>query len=319
MFNPSKKQLVAVYLIAFILALLYIFSLTLFSSDNKKRHSQQLQLLHQADISNIDIITFQRQNQSIILLRRDNMWQLVNPLNADDRLVANADTLQKFFICLANKHTLIKAGKIDSKDEAWSSSSYGFNQQDATMITLYKNGLEYKKLLFGSLNFSQTERYFTTNELNAVYLARQEFEPFLSLTIQNWVDPYIISSQLKDSVFTMGQVQTVNFYDYQEQKACLLDSLNAEDKGRIDKLLELRHGGFVEDQTFSPSESQKCLNLQLQMGDKSKINLDFYKSQTAENEYITEVTFDSQRQGKSFKYKTNISSWTYNKIKEMML
>ena len=75
MFNPSKKQIMFVYAVAAVLALLFILSITVFSPvKNKKRTQQQLRFLHEADISNIDLITIQNGTDVIILSRTDNMW-----------------------------------------------------------------------------------------------------------------------------------------------------------------------------------------------------------------------------------------------------
>ena len=318
MINPSKKQLTVIYSIAAILAVFYILSLTVFSKTDNKRHLQQIQLLHEADIPNIDIITIQYGSDSIILSRTDNMWLLVNPKNPEDRIPADTQRLQKFFVLLASKHNMYRAGKSNSTN----GNSYGLNESEGTYITLYKNGAVYQQLVFGSLNFSQTERYFTTQELKSVFLAGREFESFISVSQTNWTDPYIISSQLRNDVFTMGEVQTAAFYDYQNKKNGILSNSIPEQKAAIDKLLELRHGGFAEiNQNIQQNMSTllHTMTIILELGDKSKITLEFFEHPQLENEYIVQTSFDSERKGKSFTYTTQISLWTYNKIREMTL
>ncbi len=320
MFNPSKKAIVILYTFTAFLILFFILSISLFSSSAKgKKHIQKIELLHQADISNIDIITIQNGNQNIILSKSDNSWLLINPQNDKNKIPADTDKLSQFFVMLCSTHDLIKAGKADIRELKENSlNSYGFDQNNGTTITLYKNSSPYQQLYFGSLNFSQSQRYFTTNELNSVFLAGPEFENFLSTSVQSWVDPYIISEQLRNSVFTMGEVQTVTFYDYINKKNYKLENSKDQDKEKINKLLELRHGGFAQIKQDLDSLNKEA-GLSFEMGDKSNIYMELYLHPAEENEYIVNVTFNSERLSKSFSYTSQISLWTYNKIKEMML
>ena len=313
MINPSKKQLIIIYSFAAILAVLYILSLTVFSKTVKsKKHIQQLQLLHEADISNIDIITIQNGAAAVILTRTDNMWLIVNQNDVNDRIPADTQRLQKFFVLLVSKHNMTKAGKSDSSN----GNAYGLDSDQATVITLYKNGTAYEKLSFGALNFSQTERYFTTQELKSVYLAGQEFDGFLNVSVQSWADPYIISEQLKNDVFMMGEPQGISIL-YDRNSDGVLRQAQEPQNFDFEKLFELRHGGFAEN---LPAE--QVLSFVIQMGDKSSIQLDISQiisDEDSANAYIVKTTFDSERTQKTVSYTTQISQCTYNKISEMML
>lgn len=319
MINPSKKIMKITYGLAGLFTLIFILTITLFSPSsnaNKKRHTIQLQFIHEADISNIDIITIQHGDSAIILSRSDNMWLLANQNDVNEKIPADVQKLKSFFILLASKHTMAKAGNTADKD-----NSYGLDTEEGTTITLYKNGLAYQSLNFGALNFSQTQRYFTSAELKSVFLAGQEFDAFLTTSVTAWADPYIISTQLLNDVFSMGLAQTADFYDYQKNQHTTLTSFDTEENKSIQKLFDLRHGGFALDlQNQSANDQQnKVLAVKIQMGDKSQINLDIFKHPAIENEYIVFTTFNSQRLEKSFSYKTQISAWTYSKISEMML
>ena len=319
MINPSKKTMGITYVVAAAFTLLFILSITVFSPSskaNKKRHSIQLQLIHEADISNIDIITIQQADSAIILTRTDNMWLLANQNDVNDKIPADTERLKSFFVLLASKHLMTKAGNTAKND-----NSYGLDTQDSTVITLYKNGTAYQSLNFGDLNFSQTQRYFTSGELKAVYLASQEFDGFLTTSVTSWADPYIISTQLLNDVFLMGLAQTADFFDYKTNRHITLTTSDDEQKKSIQKLFDLRHGGFVEaasNQTLDNTQN-KALSVKIQMGDKSQISLDLFEHPAIENEYIVYTTFESERLAKNFTYKTQISAWTYNKISEIML
>ena len=218
------------------------------------------------------------------------MWLLTDMSNPGSDIPADTQRLAKLFVNLVSKHTMIKTGKKDSTII----NTYGLDETNGTVISLFKNGTEYQRLYFGSTDFSQSRRYFTTLELNSVFLFDSSFENFLSTSVQSWSDPYIISQQLKDEVFQMGEPQDVD-----------------------PKIFELRHGGIAEALIDLPLD----LSFTIHMGDKSTITLDIYEypADDSVQEYVVSTTFDSPRLGKSFSYKTKISLWTYNKIKEIML
>ena len=277
--------------------------LTVFSkSGEKKRHQQEIQLLHEADISQIDGIIIQGNNQGIILQRTNDMWLLTDMSNPASSIPADTQRLAKLFVNLVSKHTMTKSGKKDSSII----NTYGLDETNGIVISLFKDGIEYQRLYFGSTDFSQSRRYFTTMELNSVFLFDSSFENFLNTKVQSWSDPYIISQQLKDEVFQMGEPQRIA-------------GVPEPVEGQIDlaKLFELRHGGIADALIDVPAE----LSFTIQMGDKSTITLDIYEypSDEAVQEYVVSTKFDSPRLGKSYSYNTKISLWTYNRIKEIML
>ena len=286
----KSNQIILVTLIT-ILTITEFLYLTVFSkTGEKKRHQQEIQLLHEADISQIDGIIIQGNNEGLILKRTDDMWLLTDMSNPGSDIPADTQRLAKLFVNLVSKHTMTKTGKKDSTII----NTYGLDETNGTVISLFKNGTEYQRLYFGSTDFSQSRRYFTTLELNSVFLFDSSFENFLSTSVQSWSDPYIISQQLKDEVFQMGEPQDVD-----------------------PKIFELRHGAIAESLIDFPLD----LSFTIQMGDKSTITLDIYEypADDSVQEYVVSTTFDSPRLGKSFSYKTKISLWTYNKIKEIML
>ena len=297
MIKVTSKKLFTVYSIAAVLLLLYILSFTVFSSGaNRKQQKTQIQLLHEADISLIDNITIQNAAGQIILRRQNNMWLVTQDPSQNNFIPADTQLLQKLFVNLASKHIMYKSGKKEQE------SSYGLSASDVTAITLYKNSTPYQTLYFGNQDFTQTQRYFTTDELNSVYLMDASFDTYLSVSAQIWCDPYIISAQLKDSVFQMGDIQSVNAQSAQ-------------------KLTELRHGGFADQQEIAviTPQTRPVKKLVLDMGDKSVITINIYNSILSDNDYVVQTIFDSSRTNQTFGYYTKISLWTYNKINEITL
>ena len=292
----DRKHILHIIFISLIVILVIteLFYLTVLSKrGEKKRHQQEIQLLHEADISQIDGIIIQGNSQGLIFTRKDNMWLLTDMSKPGFTIPADTQRLSQLFVNLVSKHKMTKAGKKDSSII----NTYGLDESNGTVISIFKDGTEYQRFYFGSTDFSQSQRYFTSLELNSVFLFDSSFENFLSTSVTLWSDPYIISRQLKDNVFNMGQPQ--GNYDF-------------------DKLFELRHGGIAD--IIPSGEAQ--LSFTIQMGDKSTISLEIYPiytSHEAAMEYAVKTTFDSPRLEKTFSYTTKISSWTYDKIAEIML
>ena len=291
MLKQTKKTNAILLSLIIFFAITELLYLTVFSkTGEKKRHQQEIQLLHEADISNIDGIIIQGNNEGIILQRTNAMWLITDMSNPGSWIPADTQRLAKFFVNLVSKHMMSKTGKKDNEII----NTYGLDETNGTVIGLFKDGTEYQRLYFGSTDFSQSRRYFTTLELNSIFLFDSSFENYLSTSVQSWSDPYIISQQLKDEVFQMGEPQDVNT-----------------------KLFELRHGGIAEALIDLPVKD----TYKIQMGDKSTITIDIYEypSDNSVQEYAVSTTFDSPRLEKTFSYNTKISLWTYNKIKETML
>ncbi len=288
--NDKGIFIILICLIAF-LTISELLYLTVFSKNGeKRRHQQEIQLLHEADISQVDGIIIQGGKEGLIFTRENNMWLLAELSKPQNKIPADTQQFAKLFVNLASTHTITKAGKKDSQIV----NTYGLDENNGMVISLFKDGAEYQRLYFGSRDFSQSRRYFTTLELNSVFLCDSSFENFLNTSVQTWSDPYIISRQLKDEVFQMGEPQ------------------------QYEKLFELRHGGIAD---FVPQNNPE-LNFTIHMGDKSAITLeitDITPDLDEAKEYAVKTTFDSPRLEKTFSYTTKISLWTYNKIKEIML
>ena len=296
MAQSKNKNIAVIYTIAAVLALLYILSFVIITPANgRKLKKQQLILLHEADISNIDGIFIQNENGAVILSCQNNMWLIADAADPLKKIPADTERLQKLFLLLLQKHEISKISDPSSEQDF-----QNFN----TTITLFKNSVEYQTISFGELDFAQTHRYFSTSELKGAFLIDTSFDVYLSSSVQTWRDPYIISRQLKDDVFQMGEPQGI--------------LLQAKEPIDFVKLFELRHGGIADVIPQGNSE----LSFTINMGDKSTITLEIQSITEGKDEvaeYAVKTTFDSSRLNKSYSYTTKISLWTYNKIKEIML
>jgi len=318
MIKASSKKVFFTWFASGLLLLLYIFSFTLFSDDkDKKAFRTQLILINEADISNIDGFVVQDSKGALLISKTKDMWLLASAEDSLNTIPADTQKLKEFFLLLTSKKELTKAGEKKSDQEL---NSYGLSSSQAITISIYKNGSRYKTLSFGDLNFSQTGRYFTDEELNSILLYDNSFDSYLTSSLQNWADPYIISDQLKNYVFNCGDIQSASSYDYIQKEGKVLTSQDENWQSSISKLEELRHGGFAKDaeKLISQNSLSPVIKVHLETGNMASILLEIYATPN-ESQFIVKSSFNSEPQAKSFSYYTSISLWTYNKIKEIML
>jgi hypothetical protein len=157
-----------------------------------------------------------------------------------------------------------------------------------------------------------------TEKSTQVYETDTSLDPYLTSSLQSWAEPYLISRAA--AVSTDIQSSSVIFTNPEEnggKKTALISDIN--------KLIELRHGGGV-----SESEREAIKNLTpsmeifLENGDKSSIKLEIYPSENQDISYIVKAEYFKNQPATNSKspYYTSyskISSWTYNKIKEITL
>lgn len=314
MIKVTVKKILLIYLLVFLLVLSYILSFTVFDSEHKnKAQSQQIVFISQTDISQIDGFIIQNQDDVILLNRQNDMWLMCNALETSNKIPADVNTLQNLFLTLAATHNVTKAG---NKEQL---ISYGLDDSQCSSITIIKNGQVYHTLLFGNLDFSQSHVYFTDEELNSVYLIDDAFQSYLNTSTQTWSDPYIISEQLRNSVFQTGEIQSASIYDYSTRQGAA-HTTEAENWSEISsKLLELRHGGFAPDAYELTKTESPLVLISLETGAMAQIQLEIYNLAQNDNEYIIKTSFKSELIEKEFYYFTAVSLWTYNKIMEIML
>ncbi len=314
MIKVTVKKILFIYLLVFLLVLSYILSFTVFNSEHKnKAKTQQIVFISQADISQIDGFIIQNQEAVILLNRQNDMWLMCNTLDTSNKIPADANTLQKLFITLAASHNITKAGNKQNL------AGYGLDASQNSSITIIKNGQIYHTLSFGNFDFSQSHIYFTDEELNSVYLINDAFQAYLNTSTQTWADPYIISEQLRNSVFQTGELQSASIYNYSTRQGAALTTESENWKDITSKLLELRHGGFAPQARELKNTTSPQTLISLQTGAMAQIQLEIYNFEQNDNEYIIKTTFKSELTKKEFYYYTAVSQWTYNKIMEIML
>ena len=146
---------------------------------------------------------------------------------------------------------------------------------------------------------------------------------YLTTSVQFWCD----SSLISQNVF--GKIQAS---DIQKNYVIFDDEMHTFSD--LQKLLDLRHGGFIsniqknQDEQIleSANQSQKKnqnensiskMKIFLELGNKNQITLNFI--QEKKNSFVQVESIYENSYGEKFVYNSQISLWTYNKIKEITL
>ena len=100
----------------------------------------------------------------------------------------------------------------------------------------------------------------------------------------------------------------------------------------LQKLLDLRHGGFISNIQSNQDEKnpenayknghqnkeyESKMTIFLELGNKNQITLNLF--QLKENSFVSVESVYENSVGEKFVYNSQISLWTYNKIKEITL
>lgn len=311
---PSKKNIIFVYSALVVLIILYLLSFVNFGKTNKKPLS--IKFLNENELNSITGVQIYNYEQGIFLNNENNIWTVSTDENPENRIPVDLSKLNKLISALGKTSTLYKIS-----DKIQNDTSYGLNDGTESVIRIYFSSGEHTDFVFGNTDFSQANRYFTTNPFKTVYLIDNSFDVYLNPSIQSWSDPFIVSNQLKNNVFKMGEVQSVTLSDLNGN---IINHLNSSYEGwtdSINKLLELRHGGLSEEKYVFTSydNNQLEVSIYLEMGDTSEIFMDIYNIPENDQNYLVHLIFNSNRLNRTFSYTVKISSWTYNKIKEITL
>ena len=306
----SKNSKILMGLAGF-LALSYFLSFTKSCSSQDKRERVKTALVNQKYRDSISFITLQDAAGSLELNNSEGFWILKrlsdytsSQFQEIPSIPLSPERMDNFLNELTSIRNLYKISDKINKN-----SSLGLTNGTEFHISYAlpdSNGdlNSFRELIFGNQDFSLSSRYMMTGESTQVYEIDDSMDTYLTTSIQSWSEPYIISRQILSR-----DIQTIN------------NKVNPEGS---EKLLELRHGGLPE--LSELSELAKIINQKVQTevkienGDKSKIILEIYQSPQDESSYIIKAQY-FKPDAKSAFYTSwlKISSWTYNKIKEITL
>lgn len=306
----SKFSKLLIGLTAF-LTILYILSFTKSCTSADRREKVKTALVNQKYKNTISFITLQDATGSLELNNYKGFWTLQrlsdftsSQFQDTPSVPVSPERMENFLNELTTIRNLYKISDKINKN-----SSLGLTNGTEFHITYAlpdSNGdlNSFRELIFGNQDFSLSSRYLMTGESTQVYEIDDSMDAYLTTSIQSWSEPYIISRQIVST-----DIQTIN------RKS------NIENK---EKFLELRHGGLPELSELTALITTENQNpeteLEIENGDKSRILLKIYKSVNDETSYIIKADYYKPN-SKSAIYTSwlKISSWTYNKIKEITL
>ena len=332
-----QKKILYIYIADLILAILFALSFVK-TCKNDKRETIKTALVnpkYQTAISKIEIYQGDRDkqdqdknldqskdqgNSNFISLEKKGAYWTISQKNSPYSLPADGQRVENFILELIKVRNMYKLS-----DKIEKNSAFGLTDQSTFHIRYYydddKNE-NFHELSFGNQDFSLTGRYLMTDSKATVYEINSDFDSFLTTSVQNWSEPFIISQQV---------LGTIKDSDIQNQ--------NISDKA---KLLELRHGGLATEKSqenqgeagqaisqalegntqtvessVQKSPSNPDFSLVIQLGNKSSIQLDIFKTQS-DTEFTVRTIYTRPDKSQATYY-SKISNWTYNKIKEITL
>ena len=288
--NDSTKNRILL-IIAAVLAVLYLLSFTTAASSKDKREKLKTSLVNPKYKETITSFELSDSTGTLELKKQGSFWTAGS-------LPASNERIEKLISDLTTIRNLYKIS-----DKITENSTFGLTNGTEFHLRYYTDS-GFHELVFGNQDFSLSSRYMMTEKSTQVYEIDDSFDKYLTTSIQSWSEPYIISRQVLGNI-TQNDIQTVN--------TKLLD------KQKIGQLLELRHGGAVNEDTEIPL-TKPVMNLSLELGNKKSIVLEIFDEQNPnETSYIVKSEYKNEAGRTEYTAFCKISGWTYSKIKEIIL
>lgn len=305
------------YIIALSLLFLYIFSFIFQKSD--KRKSVKSALINPLFVNKIDSFElFDGDKEKIIFKKNQNVWEIHKDFdNSLQKIPAESKKIENFLKTASEVVNMYKISDTFTENNSFMILKPGYIQLKYTIDN------KIYEIFFGAQDFSLSSRYVMSGKSTAIYEISNYLDNYLTTSVQFWCD----SSLISQNVF--GKIQAS---DIQKNYVIFDDKMHTFSD--LQKLLDLRHGGFIsniqknQDEQIleSANQSQKKnqnensiskMKIFLELGNKNQITLNFI--QEKENSFVQVESVYENSYGEKFVYNSQISLWTYNKIKEITL
>lgn len=298
----------------FILGFINLFLLILFFVSFNSRFTNKdtseiikTELINEKNVNSITKIQFSQGNKKLFLIKNDDFWILKTDENSKNAMPGDTVKIEKFITDFASLRDIKKlSNKISEKN------NYGFDDINSFKIRYFIDDDNFSDLIFGGQDFSLSSRYLMVSNKATVFELDDSLDSYLDLSIQQWSEPTIISKNVLGNV-DETDIQSITIT---ENGTNFIYTKNTTDDffTKANKLLELRHGGLGE----SVSSANSVKDIKIEFGNKEWVTLSFYNS-TEEKEYIIVSQYYIEAINKKYYYTSKISSWTYNRINEIML
>lgn len=298
------------YILGFINLFLLILFFVSFNSRFTNKDTSEIiktELINEKNVNSITKIQFSQGNKKLFLIKNDDFWILKTDENSKNAMPGDTVKIEKFITDFASLRDIKKlSNKISEKN------NYGFDDINSFKIRYFIDDDNFSDLIFGGQDFSLSSRYLMVSNKATVFELDDSLDSYLDLSIQQWSEPTIISKNVLGNV-DETDIQSITIT---ENGTNFIYTKNTTDDffTKANKLLELRHGGLGE----SVSSVNSVKDIKIEFGNKEWVTLSFYNS-TEEKEYIIVSQYYIEAINKKYYYTSKISSWTYNRINEIML
>lgn len=303
------------YIVIVILIFLYVFSFIFQRSD--KRKSLKSTLINPSYVNEIEYFElFDGDKEKLIFQKNGNVWEIhKNYENSIQKLPAESTIIKDFFKTASGVVNMYKISDTFTEDNSFMILKPGYIQFKYT----YKDKMY--EIYFGAQDFSLSSRYVMSGKSTDIYEISNFMDKYLTTSVQFWCD----SSLISQNVFGKIQVSDIqkNYVIFDDKMHIFSD---------LQKLLDLRHGGFISNIQSNQDEKnpenaykndhqnkeyESKMTIFLELGNKNQITLNLF--QLKENSFVSVESVYENSVGEKFVYNSQISLWTYNKIKEITL
>lgn len=302
------------YIIIVGLLFLYIFSFIFQKSD--KRTYVKSSLINPSNINKIDSFElFDGDKEKLIFQKNGNVWEIIKIFDDNlQKLPAETKKIEDFLKTASEVVNMYKISDTFTENNSFMILKPGFIQFK------YFTGDKFYEIFFGAQDFSLSSRYVMSGKSTDIYEISNFMDKYLTTSVQFWCD----SSLISQNVFGKIQVSDIqkNYVIFDDKMHIFSD---------LQKLLDLRHGGFISNiqnqDEQNPENAYKNGNqnkeyeskmtIFLELGNKNQITLNLF--QLKENSFVSVESVYENSIGEKFVYNSQISLWTYNKIKEITL
>lgn len=298
MLNKKNKIVKTLYISAFVLLVLLFFSylLPILGTIAQGNVQRKTALVNPKYANGVDEIRFYNPADSIytlVLKKSDGYW-----FGEEENNVFPVDTktIEAFISSLSKIRDL----EIVSKDKSnWDKFALTKESGQVFAIDVCGAGNVYSSLYFGKMASYALYFRLASSETSFVYKMNNDIDSYLQVDMSFWTDPYLIP-RYKIS----ADVRSIMFSSEENSKEAdkkLLAGNEAFDASS--SLFELRRGLVKKSDLESYTLDSK---LSVKLEDEKEIVLHFYRNDSI---YIVQVDND--------KYLYEISSWTFDKIKDL--
>ena len=305
------------YIIIVILIFLYVFSFVFQRSD--KRKSLKSTLINPSYVNEIEYFElFDGDKEKLIFQKNGNVWEIhKNYENNIQKLPAESTIIKDFFKTASGVVNMYKISDTFTENNSFMILKPGYIQFKYTCKD------KIYEIYFGAQDFSLSSRFVMSGKSTDIYEISNFMDKYLTTSVQFWCD----SSLISQNVFGKIQVSDIqkNYVIFDDKMHIFSD---------LQKLLDLRHGGFISDyknlqneqinensfQSRNENSEKKFeskMEIFLELGNKNQITLNLF--QLKENSFVSVESVYENSVGEKFVYNSQISLWTYNKIKEITL